>query len=136
MRLTDDNEIRALLGRVRRVAIIGLSSKTDRPSHGVASALQGYGFEVVPVNPNENAVLGENAYEHLGRVPGAIDLVDVFRRPEYVPEIVDACIAKRVGALWLQEGVVHEAAARRAEAAGIDVVMDRCIYKEYQRLLG
>lgn len=135
MRLTDDNEIRALLGRVRRIAMIGLSSKPDRPSHGVASALQGYGFEVVPVNPNENAVLGENAYENLGRVSGAVDLVDVFRRSEYVPEIVDACIAKRVGALWLQEGVVHEAAAIRAVEAGIDVVMDRCIYKEYRRLL-
>lgn len=135
MRITEDNEISALLGRTRRVAIVGLSSNPDRPSHIVGKALQGYGFEIVPVNPNENEVLGENAYDSLARVR-TVDMVDVFRRPEYVPEIVDACIAQRIGALWLQEGVVHEAAARRASDAGIDVVMDRCMYKEYRRLLG
>lgn len=133
--LTQDNDIRALLGRTRRIAIVGLSSKADRPSHGVARSMQGYGYQIVPVNPNEDEVLGENAYADLSRIPGAIDLVDVFRKSEYVPEIVQACIARRVRALWLQEGVVHEAAARRASNAGIHVVMDRCIYKEYVRLL-
>lgn len=135
MRLTEDNEIRALLGRVRRIAIIGLSSNPERPSHTVAKALQDFGYQIVPVNPNENAVLGENAYESLARVPGAVDLVTVFRRPEYVPEIVDACRAKHVGSIWLQEGVVNEAAACRAAAAGINVVMDRCMLREYRRLL-
>jgi len=135
MRLTEDSQIRALLGRVRRIAVIGLSSKPERPSYEVSKALQGFGYKIVPVNPNENAVLGENAYENLARVPGAVDLVTVFRRPEYVPEIVDACRAKPVAALWLQEGVVNESAAQRAAAAGIDVVMDRCMFKEYRRLL-
>src|SRR5699024_4576921 len=123
------------LGRTRRVAIVGLSSKPERPSYTVAKALQGYGYEVVPVNPNENKVLGENAAENLDRIR-PVDMVTVFRRPEYVPEIVDACIRLRISALWLQEGVVHEAAAQRASDAGIDVVMDRCMYKEYDRLLG
>lgn len=135
MRLTNDNEIMALLGRTQRIAIVGLSSKPDRPSHIVAKALQGYGYQIVPVNPNENEVLGENAYESIDRLH-PVDLVDVFRRPEYVPHIVDACIANRIGALWLQEGVIHEAAAQRASDAGIDVVMDRCMYKECRRLLG
>jgi len=134
MRLTEDWEIRALLGRVARVAVVGLSSRTDRPSHQVAKALQGYGYEIVPVNPNENIVLGEHAMENLARIR-PVDLVDVFRRPEYVPEIVEACINKRVGALWLQEGVINERAAQRAADAGLDVVMDRCMYKEYRRLL-
>lgn len=134
--LTRDNEIRSLLGRIQRIAVVGLSSKTSRPSHGVARALQGYGYQIVPVNPNEDVVLGENAYPNLRRVPGAIDLVDVFRSPEHLPEVVDMCIDRRVRALWLQEGVVHETAARKAADAGIDVVMDRCIYKEYERLLG
>lgn len=135
MRISQDNEIMGLLGRTRRVAVVGLSSKPERPSYTVAKALQGYGFEIVPVNPNEYAVLGANAAESLDRMR-PVDMVDVFRRPEYVPEIVDACIRLRIGALWLQEGVIHEAAAQRASNAGIDVVMDRCMYKEYKRLLG
>lgn len=135
MRLTEDKEISALLGRTQRVAIVGLSSKPDRPSYEVGKALQGFGYEIVPVNPNENEVLGENAYDSIDRIR-PVDLVDVFRRPEYVPEIVDACIARRIGALWLQEGVIHEAAVQRAVDAGIDVVMDRCMFKEYKRLLG
>jgi len=135
MRISNDNEIMELLGRTRRVAIVGLSSKPERPSYTVAKALQGYGFEIVPVNPNETAVLGANAAESLDRIR-PVDMVTVFRRPEYVPQIVDACIKHRIGALWLQEGVIHEAAAQRASDAGIDVVMDRCMYKEYSRLLG
>lgn len=135
MRISTDSEIMELLGRTRRVAVIGLSSKPERPSYTVAKALQGYGFQIVPINPNEGEVLGEKAAENLSRVR-PVDLVDVFRRPEYVPQIVDACIQHRIGALWLQEGVIHEAAAQRAADAGIDVVMDRCMYKEYKRLLG
>lgn len=135
MRISTDSEIMELLGRTRRVAVIGLSSKPERPSYTVAKALQGYGFQIVPINPNEGEVLGEKAAENLSRVR-PVDLVNVFRRPEYVPQIVDACIRHRIGALWLQEGVIHEAAAQRAADAGIDVVMDRCMYKEYKRLLG
>ncbi len=134
--LTQDNSIRELLARSRCVAVVGLSSNTDRPSHGVARSLQEFGYQVVPVNPNEDAVLGENAFPDLSHIPGPVDLVDVFRAPEYVPEIVDTCIENKIRALWLQEGVINEAAARKAADAGIEVVMDRCIYKEYKRLLG
>ncbi len=134
--LTQSSDIRDLLARSRCVAVVGLSSKPARPSYGVARSLQEFGYHVVPVNPNEEAVLGENAFPDLSHILGPIDLVDVFRAPEYVPEIVDTCIEKKIRAIWLQEGVINEAAARKAVDAGIDVVMDRCIYKEYKRLLG
>ena len=134
--ITQDSDIRDLLAHNRCIAVVGLSSNPARPSHGVARSLQEFGYRIVPVNPNEDAVLGENAFPDLSHVPGLIDLVDVFRAPEYVPEIVDACIEKRIRAVLLQEGVIHEAAARKAADAGIKVVMDRCIYKEYKRLLG
>lgn len=130
-----DDEIRELLRKTRRIAVVGLSSRRDRPSFGVARALQGFGYEIVPVNPNETEVLGEAAYPDLASVPGDIDLVDVFRAPEHVPEVVDASIARGAPALWLQEGVVHEAAAEHARAAGIAVVMDRCMFKEHRRLM-
>jgi len=133
--LTEDYQIRDLLGRLRRVAVIGLSSNPERPSHGVAQAMQAEGYQIVPVNPNETQVLGENACPDLRHVTGMVDMVDVFRAPEYVPEIVDACIANNVRNLWLQEGVVHERAAEKASQAGVDVVMDRCMLKEYRRLL-
>jgi len=123
-------EICARLRQFRTVAVVGLSPKADRPSYVVAQALQGYGYRIVPVRPAVDEVLGERAYAHLAALPGPVDLVDVFRAPEYVDEIVDACIAQKIPALWLQEGVVNEAAARRAQAAGIWVVMDRCIYKD------
>jgi predicted CoA-binding protein len=134
--LTDDSRIRDILAQTRRIAVIGLSSKTSRPSNGVAEALQKEGYDIVPVNPNEDKVLGENAFPDLAHVPGLVDVVDVFRSPEHVPEIVDACIKRGVRTLWLQEGVVHPEAARKAADAGIDVIMDRCMLKEYQRLLG
>ena len=133
--IEDDNEIRTLLANTHRVAMIGLSSNTARPSHGVAQALQRAGYDVVPVNPNEDEVLGQKAVADLAQAPGGIDVVDVFRQPKAVPEIVDACIELEVPALWLQEGVIHAAAAQRAVDAGIDVVMDRCILKELRRLL-
>lgn len=132
--MTDD-EIKRLLERSKRIAVIGLSSDPGRPSHGVARSLQGFGYEIVPVNPREAEVLGQKSYPDLASVPGDIDLVDVFRAPQHVPAIVDACIERGVPALWLQEGVVHEDAAQRARDAGIEVVMDRCVYKEYRRLM-
>lgn len=131
----NDNGIRDLLENARRVAMVGLSSNTARPSYGVAQALRRAGYDVVPVNPNEQEVLGAKAVADLSQVPGTIDVVDVFRQPEAVPAIVDACIELEVPALWLQEGVIHAEAAQRAADAGIDVVMDRCMLKEMRRLL-
>ena len=128
-------EIRALLQRVRRIAVVGLSPDPARPSHGVARALQRFGYRIVPVRPAVDEVLGEKAWPNLHSVPGPVDLVDVFRAPEHVAAIVDDCIAIHAPALWLQEGVVNEPAAERARQAGIMVVMDRCIYKDYRALL-
>ena len=129
------DEIRALLQRIETIAVVGLSPKPSRPSHMVAAAMRDAGYRIVPVRPATAEVLGERAYASLSEVPEAVDLVDVFRAPEHVGPIVDACIAKGVGALWLQEGVVNEAQAERARAAGITVVMARCIIKEYHALM-
>jgi predicted CoA-binding protein len=131
-----DEEIRALLERVRRIAVVGLSPKTDRPSYKVAAAMQRFGYRIIPVRPMENKILGEQAYPDLASVPDQIDLVDVFRAPEQVGEVVDACIALKLPAIWLQEAVVNEPAAQRALVAGLTVVMDRCVYREYVRLFG
>ena len=126
------DEIGDLLTRVRTIAVVGLSSDPLRPSFGVSRYMQGKGYRIIPVNPNEDAVLGERAYKSLTEIPDKIDLVDVFRRPEFVPEIVDEAIRLKIPALWLQEGVVHEAAAKKARDAGMAVVMDRCILKEHR----
>ncbi len=106
-----------------------------RPSNGVAAYMQRAGYRIIPVNPNETEVLGEKSYARLEDVPERIDIVDVFRRSEYVPEIVESAI--RIGAktVWMQEGVEHEAAAARARQAGLDVVMDRCILKEHRKAI-
>lgn len=125
------DEIRALLRSVKTIAVLGLSDNPERPSYRVARALQGFGYRIVPVRPAQTEVLGEKAYAALADLPERPDLVDVFRAPEHVPAIVDECIRLGVKAIWLQEGVVHEAAAGKARAAGLFVVMDRCIWKEY-----
>ena len=129
-------DIRTLLERVRRIAVVGLSPKTDRLSYKVASALQGFGYRIIPVRPMATEILGEKVYSDLASVPDHIDLVDVFRAPEQVDEVIDACIALRVPAVWLQDGVVNEAAAQRAHDAGLMVVMDRCVYRDYVLLFG
>lgn len=129
------DDIRALLGRVKTIAVLGLSPKPDRPSFVVARAMQRYGYRIVPVRPATREILGETCYARLADVPEPIDLVDVFRASEHVPAIVDECIALGIKAIWLQEGVVHPEAAARAQAAGISVVMDRCIYKDYVGLM-
>lgn len=121
----------ALLQKIRHIAVVGLSPRANRPSHQVAAALQRFGYHVIPVRPATSEVLGEKCFPRLEEVPGPIDLVDVFRAPEHVDEIVDSCIALKVPALWLQDGVINEAAALRAQQAGIFVVMDRCIYRDY-----
>jgi predicted CoA-binding protein len=124
-----------LLKNAKTIAVVGLSSRRSRPSYGVSEYMQSAGYRIIPVNPNESEVLGEKAYPSLDDVPERIDIVDIFRRSELVPEVVDAAI--RIGArgVWMQEGVVHEDAAKLARAAGLEVVMDRCILKEHRRML-
>ena len=131
-----DEEIRELLRRVRTIAVVGLSPRTNRPSHGVAAQMQRFGYRIIPVRPAVDTVLGEKAYASLREVPDPFDLVDVFRAPEYVDQIVEECIALGAPAIWLQEGVVNSPAAERARQAGLTVVMDRCVYREYLRLFG
>jgi predicted CoA-binding protein len=123
-----------LLSSSKTIAVVGLSSRKFRPSYGVSQYMQRAGFRIIPVNPHETEVLGEKAYPNLGAVPEPVDIVNVFRRSEYVPEIVEAAIRIGARAIWLQEGVVHEGAAQRAREAGLEVVMDRCILKEHGRL--
>ncbi len=128
-------EIRALLGRIKTIAVVGLSASPGRPSHGVAQALQGFGYRIIPVNPALSEGLGERAYPSLRDLPEPVDLVDVFRDPCHVAAIVDECIDLKLPALWLQDGVIDAAAVLRARAAGLTVVMDRCIYRDYIRLV-
>lgn len=123
--------IRALLQRVHNIAVVGLSPQASRPSHQVAASLQRFGYRIIPVRPAVHEVLGEPAYRDLHEVTESIDLVNVFRAPQHVGGIVDACIALKLPALWLQDGVVDHAAAWRAHDAGITVIMDRCIYRDY-----
>jgi uncharacterized protein len=126
----DLNEICRIMHAVRNIAVVGLSANQNRPSYRVASAMQGLGYRIIPVRPKVVEVLGETAYANLASVPYHIDLIDVFRAPEHVPGIVDESIALGIKYLWLQDGVIHEEAAQRAQAAGITVVMDRCIWRD------
>ena len=120
---------------MKTIAVIGFSNRSQRPSHDVAYAMQQAGYRIIPVRPGIREGLGERAYATIADLPETPDLVDVFRAPQHVAGIVDECIARGVKALWLQEGVVDEAAAERAQAAGMTVVMDRCIWKTYRTLL-
>jgi uncharacterized protein len=128
------NRIPDILRSAKTIAVVGLSGKRFRPSYGVAEYLKDAGYRIIPVNPTETSVLGEKCYPDLDSVPEPVDIVDIFRRSEFVPELVEAAIRKGAKAVWMQEGVVHEAAARRAAEAGLAVVMDRCILKEHRRL--
>ena len=123
----------ALLKRVKNIAVVGLSPNPSRPSHGVAAAMQKFGYKIIPVHPLAKVVLGAMVYPRLADVDVSIDLVDVFRRAEYIDGIVDECIALKLKALWIQEGIVNEPAAERARTAGMTVIMDRCIYRDYSR---
>jgi hypothetical protein len=141
-----DDALRALLKTARTIAVVGLSPQPARPSYRVAQAMQRYGYRIVPVRPLVDEVLGEKAYASLADIPFPVDLVDVFRAAEHVPAIVEQCLALHSmqrpsstlhhlpAAIWIQEGIVHEAAAREALAGGMTVVMDRCLLKEYVRL--
>jgi predicted CoA-binding protein len=131
----NSEQIRALLSGAKTIAVVGLSPNPERPSHRIARRLQQWGYRVVPVRPGVAAVLGEKAYVRLADVPEKIDVVNVFRAADQIDRVVDDCIALGVPALWIQEGIVNEPAAGRAFAAGIKVVMDRCISVEYRRLM-
>jgi len=122
-----------MLEKSKVIAVVGISDKPQRPSHHVAEEMQRRGYRIVPVNPALEEVLGEPCYPSLREIPFAVDLVDVFRAPEFVPAIVEDAIAIGAKYLWLQEGVVHEQAIAHAEENGIRVVADRCIYKEHVR---
>ncbi len=130
---SDPNQITELLRTAKTIAVVGLTSNPMRPSNGVSEYMQSQGYRIIPVNPNEREVLGEKAYATLADIPEKVDLVNIFRRPEFVADIVQQTIALKVPAIWLQEGVIDERAAQAARDAGLVVVMDRCILKEHRR---
>jgi uncharacterized protein len=125
--------IAKILEQYKTLAVVGLSSKPMRPSHGVAAYMKAHGYRVIPVNPNENSVFGEKSFESLEAIPGAVEVAVIFRRSEYVPELVEEAIKKGVRVFWMQEGVIHDEAARRARDAGLEVIQDRCILKEHAK---
>jgi len=131
-----DEDLRALLHRVKTIAVVGLSPNPARPSHGVSRAMQEFGYSIIPIHPTANEVLGAKAYLRLSEVPVPIDLVNVFRRSGFIGPIVDDCLRLGLKAIWIQEGIVNEPAARKARDAGMMVVMDRCIYRDHRRLCG
>ena len=125
-----------LLKRAKTIAVVGLSNSPLRPSHGVAAYMQTQGYRIIPVNPRIHGALGEKSYPSLLDVPEKIDIVNIFRRPEYVEEIVDLAIQLKVPTVWMQEQVINEKAAEKARRAGIFVVMDRCILQEHHARFG
>lgn len=133
---TNDADLRAILARTRSIAVVGLSDQPSRPSNGVAAYLQAQGYSIYPVNPNleGQSVLGRRVYGALAELPKVPDLVDVFRRPQFVPQVVHDVIALGIKVLWTQLGVVHAEALEQASAAGVIVVMDRCAQVEHMRL--
>ena len=126
--------IKEILETYKTIAVVGLSSQRARASHGVSEYMQNAGYRIIPVNPNETEVLGEKAYPTLDDVPVKFDIVDIFRRPEYVPDIVEAAIRCNARVIWMQLGVANETAAARARDAGLEVVMDRCILQDHMAL--
>ena len=123
--------IEEILKEYKTIAVVGLSSQKWRASYSVSEYMQSVGYRIIPVNPNETEVLGEKAYPSLDDVPDQFEIVDIFRRPEYVPDIVEAAIRRTARVIWMQLGVANEAAAARARAAGLEVVMDRCILQDH-----
>ena len=134
--MTDSNTLRRILTNYKRVAIVGLSADWSRPSNFVAKYLLEHGFEVFPVNPKSDEILGQKCYPDLAAIPKPVDIVDLFQRAERVPPFVDAAIEIGASVVWKQLGIVHEEAADRARQAGLEVVVDRCIKIEYARLFG
>jgi len=132
--MTDTNTLRRILTDYKRVAIVGLSDDRSRPSNAVAKYLLEHGFEIIPVNPNCTEILGQKCYPDLASIPTPVDIVDLFRRIEHIPALVDAAIDIKAKVVWMQLGLVHEQAAKKARDAGLEVVMDRCIKIEHARL--
>lgn len=130
----DTEEICRLLGRVKSIAVVGLSPNEARPSFRVARGLQSLGYRIIPVRPLVDEILGEKVYPNLESLPELPDIVEVFRSAEHVPDIVESCINLGIKNLWLQEGIIHETAAQRAQAAGITVVMNRCMWRDSMQL--
>jgi uncharacterized protein len=131
-----EDPIAALLKRAKTIAVVGLSCDPIRPSHGVSAYMQSRGYRIIPVNPQIESCLGEKAYSSLIDVPEKIDIVNIFRRPEFVEAVVDQAIGLKVPAIWMQEDVVHERAAEKARRNGVFVVMDRCILIEHRARFG
>ena len=125
--------VKEILERYRTIAVVGLSSHPWRASYSVSRYMQNAGYRIIPVNPLETEVLGEKAYPTLDDVPETFEIVDIFRRPEYVPDIVEAAVRRGARVIWMQLGVVNEAAAARGRAAGLEVVMDRCILQDHMQ---
>jgi predicted CoA-binding protein len=125
------DELRKLLKQVRSIAVVGLSPNPARPSHGVSRAMQGFGYTIIPVHPAAHEILGVKAYARLSHIPGPIDLVDVFRRPEHLDEVVDECLRLKLKNLWIQDDIINIPAAQRARAGGMTVIVNRCIYRDY-----
>lgn len=130
-----DNEVRQALAGLKRIAVVGLSNKPERASHQVAQYLQSHGYEIIPVNPVADEILGCQAYPDLASIPGPVEIVDVFRRPEFLPEIAQEAVAVGAKVLWMQLDVVNEAAAAAARRAGLLVVQNACLKVEHHRLL-
>lgn len=126
--------IKEILQHYRIIAVVGLSDNKWRPSFSVSQYMQAHGYRIIPVNPHVSEVFGEKAYSTLDDVPEPFEIVNIFRRPEYVPDIVEAAIRCRARVIWMQEDVIHEAAARRAKSAGLEVVMDLCILQEHMKV--
>jgi predicted CoA-binding protein len=129
---SETDPIRDLLQRSKTIAVVGLSDSPMRPSYGVSAYMQSHGYKIIPVNPAISEALGEKSYPSLRDVPEKIDIVNIFRRPQYVEEIVDQAIELKVPAIWMQEEIIHHKAAEKATKAGIFVVMDLCILKEHR----
>ena len=136
MTISNDTELKQILMTVRTVASVGASSNPEKPSYGIFQYLLQHGYEMIPVNPGTPEIQGQKTYADLASIPKDIDVVQVFRKPEDVPPVVEQAIAAGAKIVWMQEGVVNEEAAARAEAAGLKVVMDRCMRATHRRLLG
>ncbi len=134
MQADERRDLLELYERTRTIVVVGASANIDRPAHRIPRYLQAQGYRIIPVNPNLTDVLGEKAFPSLEDVPGHIDIVNIFRRPDAVPPVVEAAIRIGAQAVWMQEGVIHQEAAEKAAAAGLAVVMDRCILKEHRKL--
>lgn len=126
-------EIDEILDTYKTIAVVGLSDKPDRPSYGVSEYMKAQGYRIIPVNPAAETILGEKSYPTVTAIPDAVEIVNIFRKPDAVPAIVDEAIAKGAKVVWMQDGIVHNAAADKARAAGLKVVMSKCLYREHRR---